>query len=438
MLVNKCTNLYTHGWYLICLNYTCHRTNTTVRHSTKKSAPTQRSKRAPTTTYGNGLSQAKASKHRRSEHTDADVDDKIYTAADKFVSYIRKRQTSVTYHGPNCCSDKKPWATFAHFHVTVISERRLGTDSVYNNVIALHRKVASCHVPASQVTRFPASWANYLCQRPRVLWYACPEGLISEFASWTQEIYIDRNVPLPVNRKRLFAEVATTSANTNNPEESMLYMKNWKVQKLYDYLAWQIRQHDYSTREDLIDGALSHGTTDNFSRALIHPHFDTLLAKAFTMDRAIEVNTPFKTQLKNMDWGKYDNNDIYLKKDVSLPLLKEILSAQGISHLEFTRDVYELLTLARPKSNLLCLEGVPNSGKSFIARSIAGLFKYQNTCQGTSSFPFMEIANASIGLIEEPVFTADNLQTFKKLAEGTPTDVAVKNRKAARVSHEYL
>ena len=45
----------------------------------------------------------------------------------------------------------------------------------------------------------------------------------------------------------------------------------------------------------------------------------------------------------------------------------------------------------------------------------------------------MEIANASIGLIEESVFSNDNLQTFKKLAEGTPTDVAVKNRKAARV-----
>ena len=61
------------------------------------------------------------------------------------------------------------------------------------------------------------------------------------------------------------------------------------------------------------------------------------------------------------------------------------------------------------------------------------MYKYQNTCQGTSSFPFMEIANASIGLTEEPVFTNDNVQVFKKLAEGTPTDVAVKNRKAARV-----
>ena len=150
------------------------------------------------------------------------------------------------------------------------------------------------------------------------------------------------------------------------------------------------------------------------------------------MDRAIEINTPFKVLLSKMNWTKFDT-DQYLKHDVSLELIKQVLEAQGISVIEFTRDVYDLLTLAKPKNNLLCLEGVPNSGKSFIARSIASLYKYQNTCQGTSSFPFMEIANASIGLIEEPVFSNDNLQTFKKLAEGTPKDVAVKNRKAARV-----
>ena len=96
----------------------------------------------------------------------------------------------------------------------------------------------------------------------------------------------------------------------------MLHMRNGKTQKLYDYLAWQIREHNYSTREDLIDGALSHGTTENFSRALIHPHFDTLLGKAFTMDRAIEINTHFKVLLQKMNWAKYDSEK-YLDKDVS-------------------------------------------------------------------------------------------------------------------------
>ena len=342
------------------------------------------------------------------------------------------RETAVTFHGANDCGDRKPWAQYAHFHVTVVSEKRLGVDSMYNNLVALHRKVARCHIPASQQTRYPASWANYLCQQPRVLWYANPHNLIGEFASWTMEEYIDRATPPAPNRKRLFEETASTSKEETNPENVTMIMKNGKVQRLYDYLGWLIKEFGYSTREDLINGALSRGTTDNFSRALIHPHFDTVLAKAFTMDRAIEINTPFKILLDNMDWTRFENEH-YLTKEVSLALFKNILDAQDISLVEFVNDVYDLLTMSKPKQNLLALEGVPNSGKSFIARSIAALYKYQNTCQGTTSFPFMEIASASIGLIEEPVFSNDALQTFKKLAEGTPTDVAVKNRKAARV-----
>ena len=365
-------------------------------------------------------------------HTEGDIDDQIFYAAQKFVQFARSRETAVTFHGANDCGDKKPWAQYAHFHVTVVSEKRLGVDSMYNNLVALHRKVARCHIPASQQTRFPASWANYLCQQPRVLWYANPHALIGQFASWTMDEYIDRATPPAPNRKRLFEETASTSKEENNPENATMIMKNGKVQRLYDYLGWLIKEFSYSTREDLINGALSRGTTDNFSRALIHPHFDTVLAKAFTMDRAIEINTPFKIMLDNMDWTKFQNEH-YLTKEVSLVLFKNILDAQDISLVEFVNDVYDLLTMSKPKQNLLALEGVPNSGKSFIARSIAALYKYQNTCQGTTSFPFMEIASASIGLIEEPVFSNDALQTFKKLAEGTPTDVAVKNRKAARV-----
>ena len=365
-------------------------------------------------------------------HTEGDIDDKIFYAAQKFVQFIRTREAAVTFHGPNDCGDKKPWAQFAHFHVTVISEKRLGVDSMYNNVVALHRKCARCHIPASQQTRFPASWANYLCQQPRVLWYTNPHALIGEFASWTMEEYVDRTTPQPANRKRLFEESASTSKEECNPENATLTMKNGKVQRLYDYLGWLIKEFSYSTREDLINGALSRGTTDNFSRALIHPHFDTVLAKAFTMDRAVEINTPFKSMFDNMDWTKFQT-DQYLSKEVSIVLFKQILDAQDISIIEFVNEVYDLLTMNKPKQNLLAFEGVPNSGKSYIARSIAALYKYQNTCQGTTSFPFMEIASASIGLIEEPVFSNDALQTFKKLAEGTPTDVAVKNRKAARV-----
>ena len=190
------------------------------------------------------------------QHTDGDVEDQIWKAADKFCTYVRRRDASVTYHGPNECSDKKPWAVYNHFHVTVVTERRLGCDTLYNAMVALHRKKSTCHIPASQTTRFPASWANYLSQRPRVTWYSSPNDLIAEFTGWTMEEHIDRNVPLPANRKRLFQDAESTST-TVDPEDAVLHMRNGKTQKLYDYLAWQIREHNYSTREDLIDGALS-------------------------------------------------------------------------------------------------------------------------------------------------------------------------------------
>ncbi|MEG7522134.1 MAG: hypothetical protein M3H12_03425 [Chromatiales bacterium] len=207
------------------------------------------------------------------------------------------------------------------------------------------------------------------------------------------------------------------NANTENigdqPENAIVHMRNGKVQKLYDYLEWQIKEFGYATREDMVDGSLHTNTANNFSRALVHPMFDTVLQKAFTMDRATEQNTPFKHLLKNMKWDKFNTSE-NLATDVSHKLFEEILTTQNINKHNFVSDVYDILTLKKPKQNLMFIEGVPNSGKSFIARSISALFKYSATIQGTSSFPFMELANASIGLIEEPVFNIDALQTLKK------------------------
>ena len=80
-------------------------------------------------------------------HTEGDIDDKIFYAAQKFVQFARSRETAVTFHGANDCGDRKPWAQYAHFHVTVVSEKRLGVDSMYNNlasVTAFNQLVMKC------------------------------------------------------------------------------------------------------------------------------------------------------------------------------------------------------------------------------------------------------------------------------------------------------
>ncbi|KAI0231276.1 hypothetical protein LSAT2_018357, partial [Lamellibrachia satsuma] len=161
--------------------------------------------------------------------------------------------------------------------------------------------------------------------------------------------------------------------------------------------------------------------------------FDSVCTKAFAVDQALEAMKGFKAIYETIQWDKFENDDKYLDVDVSLRLFKHLLTFHQLNIDTFINDVWCILNFTMPKTNLLFLHGVPNSGKSFIIRSIAALYKYSATVQGTSSFPFMELAKASLALIEEPCFTDDTLQTLKKLAEGTPTEVAVKNKPAARV-----
>lgn len=103
-----------------------------------------------------------------------------------------------------------------------------------------------------------------------------------------------------------------------------------------------------------------------------------------------------------------------------------MLRKQNIDISTFVNDVWNILNQKFPKKNLLVLQGVPDSGKSTIARSIVDLFQHAATVQGTASFPFMSLVNVEIGLIEELNMTMETLQTFKKIAEGVDTEVCIK------------
>ena len=173
--------------------------------------------------------------------------------------------------------------------------------------------------------------------------------------------------------------------------------------------------------------------TSTFERALTHPMFDSMCSKVFAVDKALEIRQGFKARFSQIVWEKFETDDAYLDVDVSMRLINHLLTFHGYDPQTFVADVWAILTLRLQKRNLLFFQGVPNSGKSFIARMIAALYKYPATVQGTTSFPFMELAHCSFGLIEEPSFTDEALQTFKKLAEGTETEVSVKNKGAARV-----
>ena len=296
---------------------------------------------------------------------------------------------------------------------------------MWANVVSQHKAVArGCQIPYTQITKFPGSWANYLTQPPRITWRVP----VAQISRWVFAEHVEKE-QVPATRSVVDDAVAGPSGQSTNDFQ----LPCGKSMNLYKYIKWLITTFGHSTRESLIEGALAAADTSTFERALTHPLFDSVCFKVFAVDKSLEVMQGFKARFEQIKWEKFEGNDAYLNVDASMRLIRHLLSHHEYSVESFVDDVWRILTLQLPKTNLLFVHGVPNSGKSYIIRSIAALYKYSATIQGTTSFPFMELAQSSMGLIEEPSFTDETLQTFKKLAEGTPTEVSVKNKGAARI-----
>lgn len=349
----------------------------------------------------------------------------LQSASQKLVSFITRRDVHVVYHGPDTCGDKKPWCRYEHFHLTYVSKVRPGLDAMWANVVQQHKSVTTnCKIPNTQVTKYPGSWANYLSQRPRLTWRVPVTQIMSTFSEWIFDDYVEREP----------AQMVPQQPSTSTTTAMDFQLPNGRTMNLYKYVRWLIKEFDYDNQEDMTKGAMLNSDSSAYEKALTHPMFNSVCAKAFAVEKALEGIQGFQARYESINWSTFTTNEKYLSVDVSLNLFKHLLTHHDISLDAFVNDVWDILTLKRPKTNLMFLHGVPNSGKSYIVRSFCVLFKYLATVQGSSTFPFMELASASCGLIEEPSFTDEALQTFKKLAEGTPTEVAVKNKAAVKIN----
>lgn len=170
----------------------------------------------------------------------------------------------------------------------------------------------------------------------------------------------------------------------------------------------------------------THNPNNNFMRAISHPQYNAIIKKVIDCNRIKLVNQSFMDKYHKKDWSLYLNNSHYLSLDISLRIFRLLLRRQNIDITNFVNNVWNIINQKYPKKNLLIFQGVPDSGKSTIARSIVDLFQHSATVQGTASFPFMSLVNVEIGLIKEPNMTMETLQTFKKIAEGVDTEVSIK------------
>lgn len=281
----------------------------------------------------------------------------IYSAAQKLCQFIEKRDVNVVFHGPNECSEKKYWNKYHHFHLTYINQTRPGCDKIWMSVIAQHRELSNTagNIPPSQQTRFLASWANYLSQKPRTVWVLSKSPLMDQFQTQMLSEYIPKpELPPRSERFREADEV------THGKREPVLHLTSGKHMSLFRYLKWQVTTYNYHTREEIMTGSVVAPNQDNFERALVHPMSESTLQKVFAMDRTLEIQHLFKHRLLQTNWLQFTENPMYLSVDESLQTFMVWCNLHNIVKASFIEDMWQIMAKTKPKQNLMFLKGVPN------------------------------------------------------------------------------
>ncbi|KAI0217857.1 hypothetical protein LSAT2_030425 [Lamellibrachia satsuma] len=153
------------------------------------------------------------------------------------------------------------------------------------------------------------------CHEPRLTWRVPVNQLMENFSCWVFRPYVER----PSVTATAGSSDATTGS-TSNTEELNFVLPSGKSMNLYKYVKWLITTFGHSSRESLIEGALSGADTTAFEKALTHPYFDTVCMKAFAVDQALETMKGFRSIYETMQWEKFEQDDRYLDVDVSLRL----------------------------------------------------------------------------------------------------------------------
>lgn len=370
--------------------------------------------------------------HTIGESSSLHVNDEFHNAHDKvligdaakrFLSFVRLRKGIIIYHTAerrDLCKGK-PWNTYNHFHFIWKSSCEPRRDSSWYNVTKSYHKATGFRrtIPKVINMKFPSSACNYYCKKPRQIIIWSEEPVLSVLSSWCTMTHLEKPPQIKQGQHNTSNDILTEPMFTNVSGGSL---------NLFNYHNWVWTSKSYRSESEMKADWIgrSHNPNSNFMRAISHPQYNTIIKKVIDCDRIKLINQSFIDKYNKKDWNLYLNNTNYLSLDISLRLFRLLLRKQNIDISTFVNDVWNILNQKFPKKNLLVLQGVPDSGKSTIARSIVDLFQHNATVQGTASFPFMSLVNVEIGLIEEPNMTMETLQTFKKIAEGVDTEVCIK------------
>lgn len=103
------------------------------------------------------------------------------------------------------------------------------------------------------------------------------------------------------------------------------------------------------------------------------------------------------------------------------------LMYQGVDIMMFLVDLINVLCRLTNKINVFCVQGISNAGKSCFFRPLFHLFQFGEVCHG-GQFMFQSCVNKELIVWEEPLIGNDYVEICKKVMEGVPTQVPIKNK----------
>ena len=346
----------------------------------------------------------------------------------RLLRWLKNRQAAIIYHeGDGNCGngpDAGTWNFYNHFHIIWAVHDSQGTrsDTTFQllrnefNILTKYKR----RLPLAQKVMSIASLCNYLVKPPRYLLVPTTDPRIEIINNWLQLEHIEK-LEEPYEEK---LQKAKTSER--------MTLKSGKTMEMYKYLSYLYDMKNFENPEQLKQYWVNRDNNENFLTAMTHPMYDAVMKKVAESSKMKILEQSFETKFKKVKWEQYNGNE-YHDVNTSMRIFKNIMHIQSIDADEFVSNLWKVLCQKLPKVNTFNIVGVPCSGKSFLMRSVAKLFRYTATIQGTSSFPFQDMYNTELVLFEEPNMILETLETFKKIAEGADTTVQVKFKQGVLV-----
>lgn len=160
--------------------------------------------------------------------------------------------------------------------------------------------------------------------------------------------------------------------------------------------------------------------------------FSLNFKKALQLEMQSCLDTPILVLAKEF----VDHKNICLTPKESVNLVMKWCRYQKIDMRNFILNILMVMDRCKKKRNSLYLCGEPNSGKTYIVRSLQkAAYFYGEVNQGTASYTFMwqDCVNKRLIVINEPYFDNAMIEQLKVILEGTGTFVHKKMS-----SDEYL